>query len=727
MRYSLLIIQVMFAVLPSYLVRKVFAVVALLAALFSPYALASNEVLNDLNVVETAEGMVVEIRYFRPLFYVSHSPEKSGKKLRVQLRQNSIDLAAAAEIGNNEEVLTWSSAFGAPVDTVVLDNIHSEAPTLVVNFAEKVKFNARHASDHQSMIIVIERDKSDIVNAQVFEETKTDAPVNLVTQLKPLDYAMTDLLDRANKAMLDQDYSRAVQIFTRIRAEGNEAIKPPVQELIGLAREYKGQMAHAKAEYQRYLEDYPEGEGAVRVNQRLNAILTASQQPKRPIGAERSAQAGKGEQWQKQVYGSFGQYYFRNEITVADESSRLLRSVLNNDLNVVARARNDHYDFKAQIAGNYQKDLNSDTDRDKLNPNLLSLEGRQKDWGLYGRIGRQSRNSGGVFGRFDGGHVSYEATGIITVNGVAGYPVDYSKRDEVNGDRSFYGASVDVGTLWGGWEFSGFYFNQVNQGALDREAVGGEARYYDGQKSFFTMVDYDIYYNNLNLFMVNGTWAFNQGLTVNASYDRRSNPILTTTSAIIGQGGDDLADLSTRYTLLQIVQLAMDRTATIDNANLGVTKTLNDNWQLNASVNTSKYGGTVASGGVEAIDAYGQDFYYSAQLVSNRFITDNDSLIVGVRYADTDRASTSSLDLNWRISATPKLRINPRLRFDHRKSNENNNSRVMTRPVLRLDYAVRRAIKLELDLGYDFISETFIDQDVDSTGYYVNAGYRLQF
>ena len=72
-------------------------------------------------------------------------------------------------------------------------------------------------------------------------------------------------------------------------------------------------------------------------------------------------------------------------------------------------------------------------------------------------------------------------------------------------------------------------------------------------------------------------------------------------------------------------------------------------------------------------------------------------------------------------------RINPRLRFDHRKSNENNNSRVMTRPVLRLDYAVRRAIKLELDLGYDFISETFIDQDVDSTGYYVNAGYRLQF
>ena len=60
------------------------------------------------------------------------------------------------------------------------------------------------------------------------------------------------------------------------------------------------------------------------------------------------------------------------------------------------------FDFKAQIAGNYQKDLNSDTDRDKLNPNLLSLEGRQKDWGLYGRVGRQSRNSGGVFGRFDG-------------------------------------------------------------------------------------------------------------------------------------------------------------------------------------------------------------------------------------------------------------------------------------------------------------------------------------
>lgn len=701
--------------------------IALLGVLFSASAFASNEVLNDLNVVETAEGMVVEIRYFRPLFYVSHSPEKSGKKLRVQLRQNSIDLTAAAAMGDNEEVLTWSSAFGAPVDTVVLENIYTETPSLIVNFSEKVKFNARHASDHQSMIIVIERDKSDVVSTQVFEEVKSETSVNLVTQLKPLDYAMTDLLDRANKAMLDQDYSRAVQIFTRIRAEGNEAIKPPVQELIGLAREYKGQLAHAKAEYQRYLEDYPEGEGAVRVSQRLNAILTASQQPKRPIAAERNTPSGKADSWEKQVYGSFGQYYFRDEITVADESSRLLRSVLSNDLSVVARARNDHYDFKAQVAGNYQKDLNSETDRDKLNPNLLSLEGRQKDWGLYGRIGRQSRNSGGVFGRFDGAHASYEATGIITVNGVVGYPVDFSKRDEVNTDRSFYGASVDVGTLWGGWEFSGFYFNQVNQGALDREAIGGEARYYDGEKSLFALVDYDIYYSNLNLFMLNGTWTFKQGLTVNGSFDRRSNPILTTTSAVIGQGGQDLADLSTRYTLLQITQLAVDRTATLDNATLGVTQKLNDNWQLNASLNTSKYGGTVASGGVEGIAAYGQDFYYSAQLVSNRFITDSDSFIVGVRYSDTDRANTATLDLNWRMQATSKLRFNPRLRLDSRKSNVNGNTRVMTRPVLRVDYAVRRAIKLELDLGYDFVSETFADQDVESTGYYINAGYRWQF
>ncbi|HEY7773082.1 MAG TPA: hypothetical protein VIC26_07860 [Marinagarivorans sp.] len=706
------------------LIRKVQTVVALALLLVSTWASASNEVLNDLNVVETQDGTVVEIRYFRPLFYVSHSPEKSGRKLTVQLRQNSIDLAAAAEFGNNEEMLMWSSAFGAPVDTVSLEDIHSETPTLIVRFAKKVRFSARHASDHQSMIIVIERDKSEVVNEQVFEE-RTELSVNLVTKLKPLDFAMSDLLDRANKAMLDGDYSRAVQIFTRIRAEGNDAIKPPVQELIGLAREYKGQTAHAKAEYERYLEDYPNGQAASRVQQRLNAIVTASHLPKGPIAGGESTEKQGG--WNKQVYGSFGQYYFRNEIQVADQSSRLLRSVLSNDLNMVARMRNEQYDFKAQVSGNYQKDLNSDTDRDRFNPNTLSIEGRQKDWGLYGRLGRQSRNSGGVFGRFDGGHFAYEATGVITVNGVFGYPVDFSKRDEVNVDKAFYGASIDIGTLWDGWEFSGFYFSQENQGLLDREAIGGEVRYFDGEKSLFTLVDYDIYYEELNLFIVNGTWAINDGLTVNGSYDRRNSPMLTTGSAVVGQRGDELVDLATRYTLPEILRLALDRTATLDTLTLGLSQRLNDNWQFNFSMNASDYGGTLASGGVEAIDAYGQDFYYSAQLVSNRFISDSDSLILGARYADTDRAQTSTLDINWRIAATDKLRLNPRLRFDYRTDNSSDNSRVVTRPALRLDYAVRRRIKLEIDLGYDLINETFAEQEVESTGYYINAGYRVQF
>jgi tetratricopeptide (TPR) repeat protein len=83
------------------------------------------------------------------------------------------------------------------------------------------------------------------------------------------------LMNEARRAMTVGELSRAVQIYTKVLQMPPNVHQPDAQEFLALARERNGQIAHAKAEYQRYLDVYPDEEGAERVEQRLAALLAA--------------------------------------------------------------------------------------------------------------------------------------------------------------------------------------------------------------------------------------------------------------------------------------------------------------------------------------------------------------------------------------------------------------------------------------------------------------------
>ena len=64
----------------------------------------------------------------------------------------------------------------------------------------------------------------------------------------------------------------------------------------------------------------------------------------------------------------------------------------------------------------------------------------------FGKIGRQTRTSGGVLGRFDGVHLAHDINPYFAINGVFGYPVVSSRQMRMDSDRKFYGISTDFGT-----------------------------------------------------------------------------------------------------------------------------------------------------------------------------------------------------------------------------------------------------------------------------------------
>ena len=102
-------------------------------------------------------------------------------------------------------------------------------------------------------------------------------PVERIGSDPPLDAnTIKGLLAQIRAAMSAHDYPTAIRLLTQLQRQPEFPERSRVQELLGLARERSGQLAHAKAEYEEYLRRYPHGEAAERVALRLRILRAAT-------------------------------------------------------------------------------------------------------------------------------------------------------------------------------------------------------------------------------------------------------------------------------------------------------------------------------------------------------------------------------------------------------------------------------------------------------------------
>lgn len=113
--------------------------------------------------------------------------------------------------------------------------------------------------------------------------------------------------------------------------------------------------------------------------------------------------------------------------------------------------------------------------------------------------------------------------------------------------------------------------------------------------------------------------------------------------------------------------------------------------------------------------------------MGNGLFVENDIMIFGLRFNDTARNETYTSTLNWRVNVNRNLRLNPRLRLDYRQDKDDDDDRWLARPFLRVDYRMKRWMKLEADVGYEWLEESFAGMSQNTTGYFLSLGYRAQF
>src|SRR6185369_7749396 len=93
----------------------------------------------------------------------------------------------------------------------------------------------------------------------------------------PLEPAtLKTMLNQVRSAMSSHDYNTAIRLLTKLQRQPEFPERAHAQELLGLARERAGQLAHAKAEYEEYLRRYPAGDAAERIAVRLRILRAAS-------------------------------------------------------------------------------------------------------------------------------------------------------------------------------------------------------------------------------------------------------------------------------------------------------------------------------------------------------------------------------------------------------------------------------------------------------------------
>ncbi len=537
------------------------------------------------------------------------------------------------------------------------------------------------------------------------------------------DAQAADLLGQARGAIIDQDYPRAIDVTTRILAAPPRAETAEARELLGLARERSGQVTQAVAEYQRYLAEYPDGDGALRVRQRLAALTTAREQPKESI---RGQAAARDSAWD--VYGGISQFYRRDSIDFGGESGSVDQAALFSDAQVVARHTGERFDFESRATVGYTWDMSGGDDNPDNETRIydLYMDLNDQSLGVSTRLGRQTLRNQGVLGRFDGGIVSWQVAPSYRLNVLAGLPV-YNPNETVETSRTFYGFSVDALNLLDLIDVNVFMNIQEVDDVNDREAAGAEIRYFGGNRALIASVDYDFGYSELNSVAALGNWTFDNSLTVNGRFDWRNSPYLTTENALIGQPASSIQDLLLTYTEGEIRQLALDRSGAMQSFALGVSRPISERFQISADVTASQYDGTPDSGGVRETPDSGTLIYSYLSLIGTSLIREGDISVLSLRYSDSGSSKSTAVFLDTRYPLSQALRLNPRLLVSYRDIIAGDATELLVRPGLRMLYRMTRQFRLEFEGGGEFGTRDSGDESNNSTGYYLYMGYSADF
>ena len=677
---------------------------------------AQEAVLQGIQITEKETAIELQIDFAQPLQYLRHFPPNAGEILQIQLQvpaerpiDDKADTAATSNNGNaNDSKLTTAkreSMLPPANDVVPLVNVTYEGdvpggPFLTLRFRYAVEYTISGGPGSKSVVVSVKKDVGGLT-----VRAGSEGEQALLSDQK-----LDERMEEIRQALARDDHGRAIQLLSKLLQLPSHKYSQEAKELIGVAREKKGQVARAKLEYQEYLRLYTEGEGSERVKNRLAAIDLAQVEPREKLKEVKAKTNSEID-----TFGRFSQRYYQ-DITKTDTSGTTNRSTLTSFLNVSSRYRDEEYDVRGFFNETQVHPLlGGGKDDPDLNNAYVDIKNRLQKYSAV--VGLQSSNKGGVFGRFIGAQASYEFLPKYELTATVGKPKAFSSGDDA-GDRIFYGTSLSVGSFVENWDGNAYYIQQNIEGMIDRQAVGGDVRYADKIYSVFASVDYDVSYRVLNLVFLRAGWKANDQTRIDVNYNIRQQPLIFTSSAVQseGVGFTKLKELQAVASESEIRDKVSNLSSLSTMLTLSAVYDIDQNNQINADITTSTINSrpdvkllkclhsTTCNESDKTVPAqpkYGPDNSYSVQYIASNYFVERDIHIFGGRFSNGAGRSQTSLFLQSRFPYDEQWYIGPRIRLDTTQNNTDSSKVTHPGVAVKLDYRWKKQVSFEAELGYD--------------------------
>jgi hypothetical protein len=684
------------------------------AALAEAPPAASDRALARVDVVAVGDGARVAVTFGCPLRYASHFPEAALTELRVSLAA----LPGCTPAALAETAIRAPAGNAAGLSEVRLEPAGS-ALVMTLTFAAAVDVRLKPKPDFLGL------------EAAVFGGTvvrRARAPVSAVTapaggrRSLPAPEILEQQWTEARAAFDAGDLAAATRLLMRLIEYPEHARRAEAQELLGLARERSGQLAHAKAEYEEYLRRYPEGAAAGRISQRLAALTTLDSRPRVDAVALRPS----GMEWD--AFGGWSQEYRYDSMSIDDGTVSIdlpSQSLLVTDGDLALRGSGERLMVQARLNAGYLHDLSADGPGSRTRVGYAYAELSDRVFGLSGRLGRQSTHDGGVLGTFDGLSLGWRPGDDWRLGLVGGSLVE-STYDAPSSDRQFVSVSANWSGAVDGLEIGPYAIDQTYQGLPDRRAVGANLRWFGTRGTLVGLLDYDTDFGAVNMAMLLGTYELPGHWSLTGTIDHRMSPFLTTRNALVGQPVQSLDALIDQFGEAGVRQLARDRTAEVDTVSLGVSHPIGTRLQWIADLSATRISDLPASGGVTAVPGTGTEASLGGQLIANSLVTSGDVTILGFRWFEGDLARMLSLSLGSRFPIGGRLRAGPRLRLDRRESITDGATQDILSPALSIDWHSGHAT-VEFEAGGEWASRELPIDEEKTDRFWLSLAYRLGF
>jgi len=710
----------------------------------------AGELLKSVDFSAKDNGTEIKITVGPKFDYVSHFPSSRGKIIQIQLGVND-PAFPEAELKRRETMQPDASAPAGVRDIIFEGNVKG-GPYLVLRFNNVVTFTIEKVKAGHSITVAIQQELPALV--QGVAPTGAEGPGKA-----------EELLRTGKEALTRGDNAAAILLFSQLLEFPDSPNTEAGKEFMGVARERSGQLDLAKKEYDDFLVKYPKSPRADTVRQRLMALGARMAEPQEALkeGKRQVAErTGTDTVRRAEVFGRWSQLYYGAWLTPESGSTSQSQNMLQSFFDVTRRVRDDKQESRLVFSGSHSFDFaeqsSSLSTRKRSDGRLRSAYFDYKaKRGFSASVGRQSVNSGGVLGRFDGAVAGYRLSPKWQVNGTLGVPVDFADNLKLQTNRPIYGVRVDADDVLPRWKGTAYAIKQDVDGIVDRMAVGGDARYFFEKKVFYALLDYDISYKVLNFATAHYGWQLSEETKFDVHVDKRLSPVMLTSSALgnidgISQGAS--TELKERLeqirlsipTVKALLEAGVTEQEIRDRAvfnsgdstllTLGVThdlrKDLNFNGNLSISTYTPPKQQLTAAESENTSETFKEgvpttDYTLSGQFMLRDFWRERAIWLVGGRLSKSDDYD------RWQGSAQVRAPFREvwwgdarvRVSYDTNKGTASAGSTAKVAPSFRVEYRWGKAMTLEAEATME-VSRSRV-QGGDTIWSSLNMGYRYVF